>query len=140
MRDVYGLDDSDYEIIDGVRILRDGRKMVVPLFLRDASHRDASRAALEAAYALREYEDCNAWRADFQDAMRRKRGGYHDRSAGLVQAYQEEKEERLDALGYTVDQLNPHSKNFSLDAALKAREQAYLNHDREQENAWRKPG
>jgi hypothetical protein len=42
-----------------------------------------------------------------------------------------------DALDYTADQFNPWSRSFSLDAAKARLAQAYLEHDREQENAWR---
>ncbi len=38
----------------------------------------------------------------------------------------------------TGDALDPWSRSFNLDAARRARDEAYAAYDREQENAWRR--
>jgi hypothetical protein len=123
MTDAFGLDDSDYEYINGRKILKEGRSLRVPLFAMDAMQRDvarsvsqldALRAARDKAYADREADDQNAWRRD-QD---------RDRSGFARDAWQN-------------DALDPRSPRFNLDAARAARDEAYADLEREQQDAWR---
>jgi hypothetical protein len=106
MTDAFGLDDSDYEYINGRKILKEGRSLHVPLFAMDAMQRDvargvsqldALRAARDKAYADREADDQNAWCCD-QD---------RDRSGLARDAWQN-------------DALDPRSPRFKASAAAPA--------------------
>ncbi len=117
--------------------------MRVPMHLRDAERQwwqtgvpDAVRRdprycndarfvpqwdAVAEAYERRQIEDENAWRNPPARDPIFGSGGEQ-------------------APGYTADadQLNPHSRSFSLDAARAARDEAFRRYDEEQENAWRR--
>lgn len=165
MIDQYGLDENlDYEIINGQKVLKDGRTMRVPLHLRDAKTfvtdvnrfadvwkhgpgavrlEDAELARLRAirdeAYFMKEISDTAAWRGLDQ---RRKRGTSWDPQGRIQQTWEETEEDDGDLVSdslATLDTVNPSSPHFSLDQARDLRRLAYAESEARDQAAWRSP-
>jgi hypothetical protein len=138
----YDTNDDQYEWVtntDGrrVRVLRDGGVTRVPLTLMDATQRaiynavhDGSieklRQLRDQAYRDRESADQAAWQGDADKKVCPSCG--FDLSEGDLTR----------AGGSEIDDaVNPRSAGFNLDAARAARTRAYLDLEREQQDAWR---